>query len=88
MKAGSELPWHATTLPDFLGLNLHVLFWATVMRMRIEDGLTCFYTNCRDYNISSHHNIRKMGFHLIGHAIDSKITGHRTWHPLPPGTMM
>jgi len=85
MKTSSELPWHVTTLPDFLGRNLHVLLWATLMRMRIESGVPCFYTNCRDYNIPSHHNIRKMGFRLIGYTIDSKITGRRTWHPLPLG---
>ena len=88
MKPGSELLWHVATLPGFLGLNLHILLWAIMMRMRIEDGVRSFYTNCRDFNTPSHHNIRKAGFHLIGLAIDSRITGRRTWHPLPADTAM
>ena len=78
----AEMLGHATTLPDFRGLGLHVTLWVVFMQERKKAHINSFYTNCREYNIPSHRNILRMGFRCIGYCTVSKWTKHRKWHCL------
>ena len=74
-----ELFWHVYVLPGYRGRNLQQRVWSAIARHRIADGVTGFFTNCRDYNLPSRANIIKMGFSPIGHCDESRITRRRTW---------
>ena len=84
MPENTELLWQMVTLPEFRGRGLHVTFRLALMRARLEEGVAGFFINCREYNSTSHRNILKMGFRPIGHCVDSRLTGRRTWHPTAP----
>lgn len=79
----AELLWHATVLPEYRGRCLHVALRRTLMWHRATEGVSGFYTNCREYNTPSHRNIMAMGFRPIGYCRVSKLTGRRSWHAGP-----
>lgn len=76
----AELLWHATTLPGFQGMELHIMLRVTLMEERMKSGINSFYMSCRDYNTPSHRNILKMGFRNIGYYTVSKWTGKHKRH--------
>ncbi|UWQ16081.1 hypothetical protein K3556_15990 (plasmid) [Aliiroseovarius sp. M344] len=78
----TELLWHLIVIPEFRGQRLHQRFWLMLMHDRAKDGVESFFTNCRDYNLPSFYNIQKLGFKLIGHRIDNKLTGKSRWTPI------
>lgn len=80
MEEDAELLWHSSVLPEFRQHNFHVLLVVNTMRLRVEDGVSGFYINCRAYNIPSERNIAKMGFKPVGYCLESRLTKRRTWH--------
>ncbi len=80
MKEKEELFWHVYVLPQYRGRNLQKRIWSAIACRRAAEGVTGFFTNCRDYNLPSRANIEKMGFLCVGHCDESRITRRRSWH--------
>lgn len=74
-----ELFWHVYVMPRYRGMNLQERIWAAIASRRAADGITGFFTNCRDYNLPSRSNIVRMGFLPVGHCDESRLTRRRTW---------